>query len=86
MGKYRWHVSRVGEKPEIVRHYNWITKLYRFVLGNPAMFVERQLTIFCNGKPMVNIHFDEIKRRNSLNEKEGIERNFIRSLSKENGE
>ena len=81
MGKYRLHVSRVGEKPEIVRHYNWVTKMYRFILRNPAMFAGRELTIYKNGKPCVDLHFDEIKRRFDLNNKEGIERKYINELS-----
>lgn len=83
MGKYRWHVSRVGEDPLIVRHYNWITKMYRFILRNPAMFAGRELTIYKNGAPCINLHFDEIKQRSGLQYKEGIERKYINKLSEE---
>ncbi|WP_313631382.1 hypothetical protein [Enterococcus devriesei] len=86
MGKYHWHVSRVGEKPEIVRHYSWITKMYRFILRNPAMFAGRELTIYKNDEPCINLHFDEVKRRFDLQNKEGIERKQIISMSKEDGE
>lgn len=50
------------------------------------MFAGRELTIYKNGKPCVDLHFDEIKRRFGLNNKEGIERKYINELSKEDGE
>lgn len=86
MGRYKWHVARVGEKPKIVRHYNWISVMYRFVLRNPAMFAGRRLTIYCNNRPVVNLHFDEIKKRYDMRNKEGAERKYIFELSKEDSE
>lgn len=83
MGKYHWHVTRVGEDPLIVRHYNWITKMYRFILRNPAMFAGKELTIYDHNRPVINLHFDEIKRRFDLQNKEGIERKEILKISRE---
>lgn len=84
MGKYRWHVSRVGEDPLVIRHYNWITKLYRFILRNPAMFAGRELTIYKNGTPCINLSFDEVRRRADLQNKEGVERKEVIKMSQEN--
>ncbi|WP_034693081.1 hypothetical protein [Enterococcus pallens] len=83
MGKYRWHVSRVNEEPEVVRHYNWITKLYLFVLRNPTMFANKELTIYDHDRPVINMHFDQIKRRYDLKNKETIERKQILALAQE---
>ncbi|CUM22230.1 hypothetical protein GY179_002366 [Listeria monocytogenes] len=41
LGKYYWHVSRLGGKPTEIRHYNHITKMYKFILRNPAMFKDK---------------------------------------------
>lgn len=83
MGKYRWHVSRADEEPEVVRHYNWITKLYCFILRNPKMFAGKDLTIYDHHQPVINLSFDQIKRRHDLKNKEGLERKEILALSKE---
>lgn len=83
MGKYKWHVSRTDEEPDVVRHYNWITKLYCFILRNPEMFAGKDLTIYDHHKPIINLHFDQIKRRYDLKNKETVERKEILALSKE---
>lgn len=81
MGKYYWHVSRLGGKPSEIRHYNHITKMYRFILRNPAMFKDKTLTIYDDAKPVTNIKFNEIRYRASLNLCETVERRYVLSLT-----
>ncbi|AQP58091.1 TPA_asm: hypothetical protein GFZ51_11650 [Listeria monocytogenes] len=81
LGKYYWHVSRLGGKPSEIRHYNHITKMYRFILRNPAMFKDKTLTIYDDAKPVTNIKFNEIRYRASLNLCETVERRYVLSLT-----
>ncbi|HBJ8848791.1 TPA: hypothetical protein LEN12_002062 [Listeria monocytogenes] len=81
MGKYYWHVSRLGGKPSEIRHYNHITKMYRFILRNPAMFKDKTLTIYDDAKPVTNMKFNEIRYRASLNLCETLERRYVLSLT-----
>lgn len=81
MGKYYWHVSRLGGKPSEIRHYNHITKMYRFILRNPAMFKDKTLTIYDHAKAVTNMTFNEIKYRASLNLCETLERRYVLSLT-----
>ncbi|CUK81626.1 hypothetical protein E2F80_00225 [Listeria monocytogenes] len=81
MGKYYWHVSRLGGKPSEIRHYNHITKMYKFILRNPAMFKDKTLTIYDDAKPVTNIKFNEIRYRASLNLCETVERRYVLSLT-----
>lgn len=81
MGKYYWHVSRLGGKPSEIRHYNHITKMYRFILRNPAMFNDKTLTIYDDAKPVTNMKFNEIRYRASLNLCETVERRYVLSLT-----
>ncbi|EAA0334549.1 hypothetical protein FCV94_01345 [Listeria monocytogenes] len=81
MGKYYWHVSRLGGKPSEIRHYNHITKMYRFILRNPAMFKDKTLTIYDDAKPVTNMKFNEIRYRASLNLCETVERKYVLSLT-----
>ncbi|EAC7897638.1 hypothetical protein [Listeria monocytogenes] len=81
MGKYYWHVSRLGGKPSEIRHYNHITKMYRFILRNPAMFKDKTLTIYDDAKPVTNMKFNEIRYRASLNLCETVERRYVLSLT-----
>ncbi|EAC5302277.1 hypothetical protein P9576_002930 [Listeria monocytogenes] len=81
LGKYYWHVSRLGGKPSEIRHYNHITKMYRFILRNPAMFKDKTLTIYDHAKAVTNMTFNEIKYRASLNLCETLERRYVLSLT-----
>ncbi|EAG0179582.1 hypothetical protein A7B81_02800 [Listeria monocytogenes] len=81
MGKYYWHVSRLGGKPSEIRHYNHITKMHRFILRNPAMFKDKTLTIYDDAKPVTNMKFNEIRYRASLNLCETVERRYVLSLT-----
>lgn len=81
MGKYYWHVSRLGGKPSEIRHYNHITKMYKFILRNPAMFKDKTLTIYDDAKPVTNMKFNEIRYRASLNLCETVERRYVLSLT-----
>ncbi|EHC6097404.1 hypothetical protein JSY83_002190 [Listeria monocytogenes] len=81
MGKYYWHVSRLGGKPTEIRHYNHITKMYKFILRNPAMFKDKTLTIYDDAKAVTNMTFNEIKYRVSLNLCETVERRYVLSLT-----
>ncbi|MGJ6251296.1 hypothetical protein ACSDI7_05765 [Listeria monocytogenes] len=81
MGKYYWHVSRIGGKPSEIRHYNHITKMYRFILRNPAMFKDKTLTIYDDTKPVTNMKFNEIRYRTSLNLCETVERKYVLGLT-----
>ncbi|EAE1292502.1 hypothetical protein KIJ88_001782 [Listeria monocytogenes] len=80
LGKYYWHVSRLGGKPSEIRHYNHITKMYRFILRNPAMFKDKTLTIYDDAKPVTNMKFNEIRYRASLNLCETVERKYVLGL------
>ncbi|EAD5735281.1 hypothetical protein OPJ22_003116 [Listeria innocua] len=81
MGKYYWHVSRFGGKPTEIRHYNHITKMYKFILRNPAMFKDKTLTIYDDAKAVTNMTFNEIRYRASLNLCETVERRYVLSLT-----
>ncbi|EAD8596084.1 hypothetical protein [Listeria monocytogenes] len=81
LGKYYWHVSRLGGKPSEIRHYNHITKMYKFILRNPAMFKDKTLTIYDDAKPVTNMKFNEIRYRASLNLCETVERRYVLSLT-----
>ncbi|EJK6744262.1 hypothetical protein NLN76_001871 [Listeria monocytogenes] len=81
LGKYYWHVSRLGGKPSEIRHYNHITKMYRFILRNPAMFKDKNLTIYDDAKPVTNMKFNEIRYRASLNLCETVERKYVLGLT-----
>ncbi|EAG7671016.1 TPA: hypothetical protein ACGXKO_001683 [Listeria monocytogenes] len=81
LGKYYWHVSRLGGKPSEIRHYNHITKMYRFILRNPAMFKDKTLTIYDDAKPVTNMKFNEIRYRASLNLCETVERKYVLGLT-----
>ncbi|ELD8295034.1 hypothetical protein QJJ69_003038 [Listeria innocua] len=81
LGKYYWHVSKQGENPAVIRHYKHITKMYNFILRNPAMFKDKTLTIYDDAKPVTNMTFNEIRYRASLNLCETLERRYVLSLT-----
>ncbi|EAC4527132.1 hypothetical protein Q834_00285 [Listeria monocytogenes] len=74
-------MSRFGGKPTEIRHYNHITKMYRFILRNPAMFKDKTLTIYDDAKPVTNMKFNEIRYRASLNLCETVERKYVLGLT-----
>lgn len=74
-------MSRLGGKPSEIRHYNHITKMYRFILRNPAMFKDKTLTIYDDAKPVTNMKFNEIRYRASLNLCETVERKYVLGLT-----
>ncbi|EPR5356949.1 hypothetical protein ACU6MO_002922, partial [Listeria monocytogenes] len=71
----------LGGKPSEIRHYNHITKMYRFILRNPAMFKDKTLTIYDDAKPVTNMKFNEIRYRASLNLCETVERKYVLGLT-----
>lgn len=73
-------MSKLGGKPTEIRHYNHITKMYRFILRNPAMFKDKTLTIYDDAKAVTNMTFNEIKYRASLNLCETVERKYVSGL------
>lgn len=74
-------MSRFGGKPTEIRHYNHITKMYKFILRNPAMFKDKTLTIYDDAKAVTNMTFNEIRYRASLNLCETVERRYVLSLT-----
>ena len=83
MGKYQFHVTKQGRKPEVVRHYKWLIKMYRFVLRNPKWFKDVPLTIWKNDRPFLNVDFDFICERAWLNLTETEERKVLNKLASE---
>lgn len=77
MGQYRWHVTITGRNPAKIRHYNWITKLYLFILRNPSIFRDNQLTIYKNDKALIDVDYGIVAARKRLGLKEGAERKEI---------
>ncbi len=67
-------------EPTEIRHYNHITKMYKFILRNPAMFKDKTLTIYDHAKPVTNMTFNEIKYRANLNLRETVERKYVLGL------
>lgn len=55
--------------------------MYRFILRNPAMFKDKTLTIYDHAKAVINMTFNEIKYRASLNLCETVERRYVLSLT-----
>lgn len=56
MAKYRWHVTVKGrDDVEVVRHYKWVTKLYRFIARSHRFLGGKELTIYRNGRPYADI-------------------------------
>lgn len=86
MSKYRWHITRKNEAPKVVRHYKWVTKMFSFVLRNPAMFKNRELTIFNHGKKVRDMTWKEIADLMSKGLKEGETRKIVRGLESESNE
>lgn len=85
MAKHTWHVERKEKPPskrkkygtDIIRDFNWITSMYKFILRNPKMFRGYTLQVYRNGAPMVEASFDDIQHRLNVGLKERQERNFI---------
>lgn len=83
MSKYNWHIARKDEKPTVVRHYKWLTKMFAFVVRNPSMFKGKILTIYNHGKKVVDISWDQIINLNGQELKEGETRKIIKALESE---
>lgn len=60
MSKHSWHIARQGEEPKEVRHYKHLTKMYSFILRNPAMFGGRTLTVYDNGQKVADVEWEDI--------------------------
>jgi len=80
MSKHNWHVARENEKPKVVRDYRWITKMFEFVLRNPAMFRNRNLVIYDWNKEVVCMTFEDIKEISNKGLKEGETRKIIKQM------
>lgn len=83
MSRFKWHVSRKNETPKIVRHYKHVTKMFDFILRNPAMFRSKELTIYNHGEIVADISWDRVSYLDSLDLKERKMRNVIRGLESE---
>ncbi|MFR6670162.1 MULTISPECIES: hypothetical protein [Enterococcus] len=83
MAKYRWHVTVKGrDDVEVVRHYKWVTKLYRFIARSHRFLGGKELTIYRNGRPYADIHYNDVIARLSMNHKEGEERKYLMTIKK----
>lgn len=78
MSKHSWHITRQGEEPKEVRHYKWVTKMYSFILRNPAMFGGKTLTVYDNCKKVADISWGEIIEQMNSGIKEGEARKLLR--------
>ena len=72
------YVTKKDENPEVIRRYKWYTKLFKFILRNPAMFRDRMLSIHDAHGLLFDISWDVVNRLDSLNLKEGEMRKHIR--------
>lgn len=80
----RWHIGRKGEIPKVVRNYRWVSKMFQFILRNPAMFNGRMLTIYNNGVAVTDVHWDEVKEMVNNKLKEGeVRTELIRKVHEE---
>jgi len=78
------YVTKKGENPEIIRRYKWYTKLFKFILRNPAMFRNRMLSIHDAHGLLFDIGWDDVRKFDSLNLKEKEMRKHIRSWRESN--
>lgn len=77
MGKYTWSVGIEGRQRSEVRHFNHVTKLYRWILRRGRWFDGQQLVIYESQKthpmqsmrkptvytPIAKMTFEEVKER-----------------------
>lgn len=84
MGKYSWHVAIKDKSPDLVRHYNHVSKLYTFILRKPQYFKDKTLTLYSNDQPVINIDWDTVVERQKLGLKETEERKHLFKLKREN--
>ena len=83
MSKHGWHVARKGEEPKEVRHYKHLTRMYYFILRNPAMFKNRNLTVYDNCRKVADISWGEIKQQVDGGVKELDARKLLNSMKLE---
>lgn len=86
MSRFKWHVSRKNETPKVVRHYKHVTKMFGFILRNPSMFRNRELTIYNHGEIVTDISWERVRHLDNLNLKERKMRNIIRGLESESND
>ncbi|MBM6615608.1 hypothetical protein JTF06_12000 [Desemzia sp. RIT804] len=82
MSKHQWHVARKGEEPSVVRHYKHLTRMYYFILRNPAMFKNRNLSVYDNCRKVTDISWGEIKQQVDNGIKELEARKWLKSKCK----
>ena len=78
MSKHNWHIARVNESPKKIRHYKFLTKMFDFVLRNPAMFKGRDLVIYDHNEKIRTVTYEVIAEIVSKNLKETEVRKLIR--------
>lgn len=84
MGIHHWHIARKGESPKVVRHYNHVSKMFLFVLRNPAMFKNKMLTIYNRDKPVTDVSWNEIQEMIQAGYKErDVRTELIRKVHEE---
>lgn len=83
MSKHTWSVKVKGYESSKIRNYNWLTKMYGFILRNPGMFRNRELTIFRDDKQVLDVGYDTIVARRQQGLKEGEERKEIMRIASE---
>ena len=86
MGRFKWHVTRKGETPKVVRHYKHVTRMFDFILRNPSMFKDKELTIYNHGEFVTDISWSRVRYLGNLISKERKMRNVIRGLESETHE
>ena len=81
---HEWHICRKSESPKAVRRYRHVSKMFQFVLRNPAMFKDRTLTVYNNGFPVTDVSWKEIQTMVYAGYKEGsVRTELIRKVHEE---
>ena len=81
---HEWSICRKSETPKVVRHYRHVSKMFQFVLRNPAMFKDRMLTVYNHEVPVTDVSWKEIQTMVYAGYKEGnIRTELIRKVHEE---
>lgn len=82
MAKTKWYIKREGYNSEVVRRYNWVTKMYSFIIRNPHMFKNKKLYFYEDETCLGEINYSIIQQRVSVGLRERKERNFLRDFGR----
>lgn len=80
MSRFKWHITRLNEKPKIIRHYKHVNRMFDFVSRNPSMFRNRWLEIYNHGELVTRINWSKVIELKNRRLKERELRNIIRGL------